>query len=219
MSNVLGCIFFVLAFTSGPSFAFFGLFEPDIGPVKEHLKDPYSAKFDDVKDYGAGVICGNVNSKNEFGAYTGKRAFAIQNGIVFFPEKSPAEYQLACIKFVECVNFKRQPSADACLETVTKQDNEQKEAKRKKLSENRNNPKNAKLRKYGVEACEEWRKNSIVINSRINELSNQCKVSVNSCVNNFSQEGYMQVAVCINKINMISDKSALFLYRVELDKS
>ena len=219
MSHVFKCMIFGVVFVSGPAFAFFGLFEPNVEPVKEYLKDPYSAKFEDVKDYGAGVICGNVNSKNEFGAYTGKRAFAIQGGTVYFPEKNPAEYKLACVQFVSCVNLKRESSADACLEAVTKRETEQKEAKRKELADNRNNPKNAKLRKYGVEACEDWRKGSIVINSRINDLANQCKVAVNSCVNNHAQDGYMNVAACINKINMISDKSALFIYRVEMDKN
>lgn len=43
--------------------------------VTRDLKDPDSAKFRGVKAFPNGVVCGEVNAKNSFGAYTGFRAF------------------------------------------------------------------------------------------------------------------------------------------------
>lgn len=43
--------------------------------VKDTLKDPDSAKFDSFfRDFGenSGYVCGYVNAKNSYGAYTGK---------------------------------------------------------------------------------------------------------------------------------------------------
>ncbi len=49
--------------------------------VKVVLLDPTSAKFDNVEVIeGNGAVCGEVNSKNGFGAYTGSKAFAYVNG-------------------------------------------------------------------------------------------------------------------------------------------
>lgn len=50
--------------------------------VKERLKDPYSAKFHNLKafnyaiaDYPTVQVCGFVNAKNSYGAYSGKTPF------------------------------------------------------------------------------------------------------------------------------------------------
>lgn len=47
------------------------------GSVRDQLKDPGSAKFRNLKVIeGAGILCGEVNAKNAFGAYVGFRKFA-----------------------------------------------------------------------------------------------------------------------------------------------
>lgn len=49
--------------------------------VREHLKDPKSAEFRNVypsqTPKGTPAICGEVNSKNAFGGYTGYKPFII----------------------------------------------------------------------------------------------------------------------------------------------
>lgn len=42
--------------------------------VLEQLKDPESAQFSNVRVVG-GLVCGEVNAKNSFGGYVGKRKF------------------------------------------------------------------------------------------------------------------------------------------------
>ena len=50
--------------------------------IKDSLKDPYSAKFRNAKGR-----CGEVNSKNSFGAYTGfKRYIAVRPGVSFLDD-------------------------------------------------------------------------------------------------------------------------------------
>ena len=46
--------------------------------VKEHLIDPDSAKFSEIRasiDRGEIAVCGSVNAKNRMGGYTGKAPF------------------------------------------------------------------------------------------------------------------------------------------------
>lgn len=49
--------------------------------VKDKLKDPYSAVFEDTKlgvaEDGKVLACGWVNAKNSYGAYTGKQVFTV----------------------------------------------------------------------------------------------------------------------------------------------
>lgn len=50
--------------------------------IKASLKDPYSAQFERMragqdKD-GSTLVCGYVNAKNSFGAYQGRRLFAVR---------------------------------------------------------------------------------------------------------------------------------------------
>ena len=58
--------------------------------VKSRLKDPESSQFDNIRFYDANgvhpVACGNVNSKNGFGGYSGSQRFisAARDNIVFF---------------------------------------------------------------------------------------------------------------------------------------
>lgn len=50
--------------------------------VKSALKDPESAKFKNVVG-----VCGEVNSKNSYGGYTGFKSFYISDGVVVFREE------------------------------------------------------------------------------------------------------------------------------------
>ncbi|MEX6119165.1 hypothetical protein AB6G31_16330 [Providencia hangzhouensis] len=43
--------------------------------LKENLKDPDSAEFKDGRTGNNGAVCGQVNSKNSFGAYTGYKKY------------------------------------------------------------------------------------------------------------------------------------------------
>jgi hypothetical protein len=46
--------------------------------ITDQLKDPYSAKIEGVylsANPGTPIVCGTVNAKNEFGAYTGRKPF------------------------------------------------------------------------------------------------------------------------------------------------
>lgn len=99
----------LLAVASIPSVAEgFSLFGPNVDPVKDLLADPYSAKFEKVQTVRPGVICGTVNSKNQYAAYTGPKLFAIVDGKGYLAETSPEEVGLQCVyargcKDVECV--------------------------------------------------------------------------------------------------------------------
>lgn len=84
------------------------MFGPNVDPVKDLLADPYSAKFEKVQTVRPGVICGTVNSKNQYAAYTGPKLFAIVDGKGYLAETSPEEVGLQCVyargcKDVECV--------------------------------------------------------------------------------------------------------------------
>ena len=49
--------------------------------VKTSLRDPYSAQFSNVEEIKkTGVVCGEVNSKNSFGAFTGAKTFVYDQG-------------------------------------------------------------------------------------------------------------------------------------------
>jgi hypothetical protein len=73
--------YFILFSLFFSSFSFSSDLEPTdkeknviIEVVKESLKDPYSAKFKDIKKSGIS-FCGKVNSKNSFGGYGGFKGF------------------------------------------------------------------------------------------------------------------------------------------------
>lgn len=45
--------------------------------AKRYLKDPDSARFDDIHTTPKGVVCGTVNAKNSLGGYVGYRQFIL----------------------------------------------------------------------------------------------------------------------------------------------
>ena len=52
--------------------------------VRRSLKDPDSAKFEDVKAYAKEqVACGKVNGKNSYGAYEGMENFSYYQGVAY----------------------------------------------------------------------------------------------------------------------------------------
>lgn len=80
----------------------FSLFGPNLEPVKAMLADPYSAKFEKVQTVRPGVVCGTVNSKNQYAAYTGPKLFAIVDGKGYLADKSPDEVGLQCVYARDC---------------------------------------------------------------------------------------------------------------------
>jgi hypothetical protein len=56
--------------------------------VERQLKDPDSAQFTEIVKE-AKASCGYVNSKNGFGAYSGREAFVVADGDVSFDDTSP----------------------------------------------------------------------------------------------------------------------------------
>jgi hypothetical protein len=69
--------------------AYFGFQEYRLRQLKAtvgaHLMDPFSAQYRDVAEKN-GVICGEVNAKNQMGAYTGYKAFIHINGKTHFED-------------------------------------------------------------------------------------------------------------------------------------
>jgi len=67
--------------------------------VKSVLKDPDSAKFQNIKtvinSIGQESICGEVNARNSFGGYTGFSSFSYTNGTVIFFEENVHQYDLS----------------------------------------------------------------------------------------------------------------------------
>lgn len=103
ISSALMSFGLLLIVLSVPSTAAgFSLFGPNLDPVKDLLADPYSAKFEKVQTVRPGVICGTVNSKNQYAAYTGPKLFAIVNGKGYFAETSPEEVGLQCVYARDC---------------------------------------------------------------------------------------------------------------------
>lgn len=65
-----------------------------------NLKDPSSAQFRDVREARGGAVCGEMNGKNAFGAYTGFKRFVVRAGtssVVTEPDEAmtEAEQQIA----------------------------------------------------------------------------------------------------------------------------
>lgn len=93
-----------------------GLFGPNVNAVKGRLTDPYSAKFEDVRRAANGAVCGQFNAKNEFGAYAGRKEFAIIDGAAFIEgyEGEEDAIILYCIRGDHCKDA-------ACLDGVKQQ--------------------------------------------------------------------------------------------------
>lgn len=58
------------------------------GRVKSHLKDPSSAKFSGEYVSGNGRVCGFVNAKNSYGAYSGSQRYLYSSGVAFIDDGS-----------------------------------------------------------------------------------------------------------------------------------
>lgn len=48
--------------------------------LRQHLRDPQSAQFRNVRQYADGTVCGELNAKNGFGGYVGFRSFVVRPG-------------------------------------------------------------------------------------------------------------------------------------------
>lgn len=90
----------------------FSLFGPNVDPVKKRLDDPYSAKFEDVKTLANGAVCGDFNAKNQYGAYSGAKKFAIVGGTAYL-EGNAAEENTIIAFCVEGKDCKDHACADA----------------------------------------------------------------------------------------------------------
>lgn len=103
-----------VAFTL-PTVAHAWLIGPNVDAVKDRLKDPYSAKFESVKKQKNGAVCGEVNSKNLYGAYTGRKPFVIWKGRAFIGDDATSFYFLYCLKSAQCKN-------DECVNAIAEAD-------------------------------------------------------------------------------------------------
>ncbi len=67
-----------------------------MGRVKMLLLDPASAEFRDLVAYPSGVVCGQVNSKDEAGGYTGFTRFVVRSRrVAVYPNPPAGEFDLA----------------------------------------------------------------------------------------------------------------------------
>jgi hypothetical protein len=66
--------------------------ERDVAAV---LKDPASAQFGKITIRNE-VACGEVNSKNGFGAYTGMTPFMVKGGLLYIAQSAGQEVGLCC---------------------------------------------------------------------------------------------------------------------------
>ena len=61
--------------------------------VKNKLRDPESARFEDIYamngSHGKRSYCGYVNAKNGFGGYTGKAQFIYMDGVIWMSDEKP----------------------------------------------------------------------------------------------------------------------------------
>lgn len=73
--------------------------------VKSELKDPESAQFQNLEEYGS-IVCGEVNAKNSYGGYSGFKPFIVHGVQVAIAEdtgdelttvRSRSQIGIACI--------------------------------------------------------------------------------------------------------------------------
>lgn len=88
-------------------------FGPNVDVVKRVLDDPYSAKFENVKKQKNGAVCGEVNYKNQYGAYVGRQPFVIWKNRPFIGGAGAKEILLYCFESSQCVN-------EECVEAIEK---------------------------------------------------------------------------------------------------
>jgi hypothetical protein len=67
--------------------------------VKQILKDPSSAEFSNSRLGSKGAVCGHVNAKNSFGAYTGKQRY-VYNGLSMIDNGEP-DFESVWAKFCQ----------------------------------------------------------------------------------------------------------------------
>ena len=107
-----GIVFALMFFAASVQAGWFG---PNVDAVKNELADPYSAKFENVKKEKNGAVCGEVNYKNQYGAYIGRQPFAIWNGKAFVGVEGASEVLLYCVKTPQCINVE-------CVNAASKAD-------------------------------------------------------------------------------------------------
>lgn len=67
--------------------------------VSRTMKDPSSAEFRSLDIYsGSGVVCGEVNAKNSFGAMAGFEGFVYDNGKVWLSSADGIEFSRARLR-------------------------------------------------------------------------------------------------------------------------
>lgn len=105
-----GIVFALMFFTASVQAGWFG---PNVDAVKKELADPYSAKFENVKKQKSGAVCGEVNYKNQYGAYVGRQPFVIWKNRPFIGGVGAKEILLYCFESPQCVN-------EECVEAIEK---------------------------------------------------------------------------------------------------
>lgn len=110
MNHAIKCFVFTTAFLSpGISNAI------DLAPIKQLLKDPYSAKFTSVSERDDGTVCGLVNAKNSYGAYVGRQPFAINtNGVAYLVDQNNGDqFDFDCLGGKERLALNKESEAQA----------------------------------------------------------------------------------------------------------
>lgn len=115
MHNLIKILTLMVVLFSFPTFAFWGNNELNLEPIKKILKDPYSAKFENIKEYGSGVVCGFVNSKNSMGAYAGPTPFYISNKTSGLSTINNEHYKAICVDLPVCL-FKGKTVSQCSIE-------------------------------------------------------------------------------------------------------
>lgn len=70
--------------------------------VRQRMKDPRAAEVEiDRVDKEFGAVCGKVNGKNSFGAYSGFQGFCYKTGVVFLEGSDLAGYTDLFVKVTE----------------------------------------------------------------------------------------------------------------------
>lgn len=59
--------------------------------VARQMRDPYSARFEDVRLGANDKVCGRINAKNAYGAYSGAQEFVWTEGRLSLAPKEPAD--------------------------------------------------------------------------------------------------------------------------------
>lgn len=81
--------------------------------MRRRMKDPESAQFSDVmvvRASGKPIVCGDVNAKNSFGGYTGRKGFVMPKGGVPIGEEDLPQKDWVNLWNQSCTS-KAKPSA------------------------------------------------------------------------------------------------------------